>query len=226
MRFVAATNRDLRGGGVEGAFRRDLFFRLNGISLSIPPLRERPTEVPALAASFVVAYCRENSMPAPTISEDVLELLVTYSWPGNIRELKNVMERAVVLCDGNEILPENLPREKMTSEPLGDRPTPSEAGTRIADCLPTSRFSASAWSTRWRSTWGTSDARGGFAGDAAADVGREVGPLRDSAAPEVHLTAGHAGARDIAPSGFSPPARRRPRRHYALRRELSVYAHR
>jgi two-component system, NtrC family, response regulator AtoC len=136
VRFVSATNRDLEQEVIKGTFRRDLFFRLNGISLSIPPLRERPTEIPSLAATFMATYCRDNSLPAPTLSEDVVDLLVTYSWPGNIRELKNVMERAVVLSDGTAILAEHLPREKMSSEPHTDRPTPSDARARIADLSP------------------------------------------------------------------------------------------
>jgi len=133
MRFVAATNRDLEQEVIKGTFRRDLFFRLNGISLSIPPLRERPTEVPSLAAGFVASYCRENGLPTPKISEDVIDLLLTYSWPGNIRELKNVMERALVLGEGDEILPEHLPREKMASAYVGDRPTPATPVARVAE---------------------------------------------------------------------------------------------
>ncbi len=133
VRFVSATNRDLEQEVLKGTFRRDLFFRLNGISLSIPPLRERASEIPFLAGKFMEAFCRENSRKPPSIGEDVIELLAAYSWPGNIRELKNVMERALVLCDGDEILPEHLPREKMTSEYLGERQPPTAPPVPVLD---------------------------------------------------------------------------------------------
>jgi two-component system response regulator AtoC len=115
VRFIAATNRDLEQEVMQGRFRRDLFFRLNGISLTIPPLRERPAEIAQLARTFVTEACAETSRPAPPLSEEVLDILEGYSWPGNIRELKNYMDRALVLCD-DEILPEHLPLEKMTHD--------------------------------------------------------------------------------------------------------------
>jgi two-component system, NtrC family, response regulator AtoC len=115
VRFIAATNRDLEAEVMQGRFRRDLFFRLNGISLTIPPLRERPTELEALARSFVAEACAESGRSPAVLGREALEILFGYSWPGNIRELKNVMERALVLCEG-EILPEHLPLEKMTHD--------------------------------------------------------------------------------------------------------------
>jgi two-component system response regulator AtoC len=115
VRFIAATNRDLEAEVLLGRFRRDLFFRLNGISLTIPPLRERRSEIQALARTFVAEGCAGTGGPVPVIGEEVLALLEAYSWPGNIRELKNYMDRALVLCEG-EILPEHLPLEKMTHD--------------------------------------------------------------------------------------------------------------
>jgi DNA-binding NtrC family response regulator len=115
VRFVAATNRDLEAEVARGAFRQDLYFRLNGISLVIPPLRERAGELEPLARAFVAAAARQAGRPPPDLSGEALALLRGYAWPGNIRELKNVVERAVVLCAEREIRPEHLPVEKLTS---------------------------------------------------------------------------------------------------------------
>jgi DNA-binding NtrC family response regulator/pSer/pThr/pTyr-binding forkhead associated (FHA) protein len=115
VRFISATNRDLEGEIVRGAFRRDLYFRLNGVTLVIPPLRERPGEISPLAERFVAHASRElGRQSVPKISERALKLLLDYSWPGNVRELRNVMERAVLLSSGEEIEPGNLPLEKMS----------------------------------------------------------------------------------------------------------------
>jgi DNA-binding NtrC family response regulator len=113
VRFVAATNRDLEAEVLQGRFRRDLFFRLNGISLTIPPLRDRVGEIRLLARNFIQEACAEIGRPVPLIDEEVFTILEGYSWPGNIRELKNYMDRALVLCE-DELLPEHLPLEKIT----------------------------------------------------------------------------------------------------------------
>ena len=115
VRFIAATNRDLEEEVLQGRFRRDLFFRLNGISLTIPPLRERVAEIPVLARSFVAEACAESGRPAPRVGDEVFAILRAYSWPGNIRELKNYMDRALVLCE-DDLLPAHLPLEKMTHD--------------------------------------------------------------------------------------------------------------
>jgi DNA-binding NtrC family response regulator len=114
VRFIAATNRELEAESARGTFRQDLFFRLNGISIRIPTLRERRSEILELARIFVAQACQESGRPPLTLSEEVQGVLETYSWPGNIRELKNVMERAVVLTDGPEIGCAQLPLEKMS----------------------------------------------------------------------------------------------------------------
>lgn len=115
VRFVSATNRDLEDEIDLGRFRRDLFFRLNGISVTIPPLRERPNEIEWLARAFVVHVCEQaKRAEVPTIAEPVMALLKRYEWPGNIRELKNLMDRAVLLCAGSVITLEHLPTEKMS----------------------------------------------------------------------------------------------------------------
>ena len=109
MRIIAATNKDLRILIQQGLFREDLFFRLNGISLTIPPLRERPEEIEALIQTFVAQACRQLEREPVGVPEDVTALLLRHSWPGNVRELKNVIERAVVLCDEPALRPANLP---------------------------------------------------------------------------------------------------------------------
>jgi transcriptional regulator with PAS, ATPase and Fis domain len=130
VRFLAATNRDLEAEIERGAFRRDLYFRLNGITLTIPPLRARVGEIKRLAETFVAQISRELGRTEPGIPAKVLQLLEAYSWPGNIRELKNVMERAVLLCAGPLLDTEHLPMDKLgvtqSSPGLGTSPTQPE----------------------------------------------------------------------------------------------------
>jgi two-component system response regulator AtoC len=125
VRFIAATNRDLEAEVARGGFRRDLYFRLNGITLTIPPLRERVGEIRRLAELFVRQICRELGRVEPLLPARVIALLETYAWPGNIRELKNVMERAVLLCTGPIIEQEHLPMEKMGAVTTPVPPAPS-----------------------------------------------------------------------------------------------------
>ena len=112
VRFIAATNRDLEAEVERNAFRRDLYFRLNGVSIRIPPLRERRAEIRPLAEAFLRDICQELGRPAPVLSPEVLQSLQTREWPGNIRELKNVIERAVLLCTAPSIGIEHLPQER------------------------------------------------------------------------------------------------------------------
>jgi len=143
VRFVAATNRDVEADGRAGTFRRDLFFRLAGISLSIPPLRERPQEIELLVTPFVAAACRQIDRAVPLgVSPEALAQLRAYAWPGNVRELRNVIERATVLCPGDTILPQHLPPSllKAVSSPAapvtGSVPAP-KAAVSGADGHPT-----------------------------------------------------------------------------------------
>ncbi|MGE5177443.1 MAG: sigma-54-dependent transcriptional regulator [Hyphomicrobiales bacterium] len=110
-RIVAATNRDLRTMVEQGRFREDLFFRLDVIRLTIPPLRERPEDLPALIDHFVGVYNRELGRDVKGVDDEALRLLLEYRWPGNVRELKNVIERAILLESEEWILPEHLPLE-------------------------------------------------------------------------------------------------------------------
>lgn len=108
VRFVSATNRDLQQEVAGGRFREDLYYRLNGITLAIPPLRERLGEIPKLASTFIEEAAERSGIPAPSLSSAALSRLEAHAWPGNIRELRNVVERAVVLCGDGPIEPEHL----------------------------------------------------------------------------------------------------------------------
>jgi Nif-specific regulatory protein len=111
VRILAATNRDLRRAMQHGEFREDLYYRLNVVSLTLPPLRERREDIIPLALYFVEHYCREVNRPLFSISPTAMEYLRAYAWPGNVRELQNTIERAVVLSAGPEITPTDLPLE-------------------------------------------------------------------------------------------------------------------
>jgi DNA-binding NtrC family response regulator len=109
VRIVAATNVNLEQAVKEGRFREDLFYRLNVISLELPPLRSRKEDIPLLASHYLRFYAEENGFAPPELSSDSLRLLMDYEWPGNVRELENAMERGVVLSNGPTITPELLP---------------------------------------------------------------------------------------------------------------------
>jgi transcriptional regulator with GAF, ATPase, and Fis domain len=133
VRFLAATNRDLEVEIGRGTFRQDLYFRLNGITLVIPPLRERTSEIPDLANAFLKQAADRNGVaPSQGLTPAAFELLGAYSWPGNIRELRNVMERALLLCGGGYVDVEHLPVEKMRddagSRTVAVEPQPRRSG--------------------------------------------------------------------------------------------------
>lgn len=114
VRFVAATNRDLEAEVAEGTFRADLFYRLNGLALVVPPLRERVSEIEGLAQTFIDRACEKAGRPqVPELSRSALRMLERYAWPGNIRELRNALERAVLLSTGATIEPRHLPLGKL-----------------------------------------------------------------------------------------------------------------
>ena len=108
VRVIAATNRDLEETIRKGAFREDLYYRLNVLPVVMPPLRERTGDVPLLARYFVDAFNREFRKNVAGLSAEVLRLLGSYSWPGNVRELKNAVERAVLLAEGDQLGPEDF----------------------------------------------------------------------------------------------------------------------
>jgi DNA-binding NtrC family response regulator len=111
VRILAATNKPLQKMVESGGFREDLYYRLNVFPLKVPPLRQRMEDLPMYAAFFIDKYCRKNHRPPVAIGEDTLRILEGYSWPGNLRELENVIERAIILTRGDEIIPTVLPPE-------------------------------------------------------------------------------------------------------------------
>ena len=111
VRVVAATNKPLRDGVEEGRFRPDLYYRLNVLSVYLPPLRERREDIPILVRQFITELSRQHDRPFKGISPEALEMLVDYTWPGNVRELRNLVESMVVLAPGREIGPADIPRQ-------------------------------------------------------------------------------------------------------------------
>jgi DNA-binding NtrC family response regulator len=109
VRIVAATNADLRLAVREGRFREDLYYRLNVITIELPPLRNRKEDIPLLTAHCLKRFCEENQLPLRTVSPDTMRMLLDYSWPGNVRELENVIERCVVLSTEDTIHKDLLP---------------------------------------------------------------------------------------------------------------------
>ena len=108
VRVVATTNRHMLECVESGKFREDLYFRLNVIPLSLPALRERKDDIPLLVDHFLTKHAQLNGRERPQIVQDALDVLTNYNWRGNVRELENVVERAMLLCNGNEILPHHL----------------------------------------------------------------------------------------------------------------------
>ena len=109
IRVIAATNRDLARALDEGTFREDLYFRLNVITLTMPPLRERKDDIPLLQDHFLKKFTADTKRPVGRVSDAVTRLFMRYDWPGNVRELENTIERAVVLGQDDEIVPDDLP---------------------------------------------------------------------------------------------------------------------
>jgi len=117
VRILAATNRDLKQAIQEERFREDLYYRLNVISIHIPPLRERTEDIPLLVETFVRKFCAEMNKEEKKVGPSALKILMDYDWPGNVRELENVIERALVIGQGREILPDDLPFSKGVLRP-------------------------------------------------------------------------------------------------------------
>ncbi|MSP18489.1 MAG: sigma-54-dependent Fis family transcriptional regulator [Bdellovibrionales bacterium] len=118
VRLITATNKDLEKEVREERFRSDLFYRLNVVPLSLPPLRDRPDDIPRLAAFFLMKIGDRMGKTSLTMQPETLELLIQYPWPGNIRQLENVIERVIVLSEGGSITPEQLPEEILEFEEL------------------------------------------------------------------------------------------------------------
>ena len=117
VKFLAATNRDLEAYSQQGKFREDLYYRLCGLALHVPPLRERQEEIEPLAQTFLEKACDALERPRLTLSAGAQAALTRHAWPGNVRELKNAMDRAALLCTGGPVLTEHLPQRVLGVRP-------------------------------------------------------------------------------------------------------------
>jgi NtrC-family two-component system response regulator AlgB len=126
VRLVVATNHDLAKMVEQGKFREDLYYRLNVVTLKLPPLRERREDIVPLAEQMLTAFVKRYDRPARRFSDEAAALLSSYDWPGNLRELSNIIERAVILCGSETIRPEHLPFNREGAKPSG-------AGVRAGD---------------------------------------------------------------------------------------------
>jgi Nif-specific regulatory protein len=119
VRLIAATNKDLEKAIAEGAFREDLYYRLNVFTIFVPPLRERKPDILLLADHFLEKYSREHGKNIKRISTPAIDMLMSYHWPGNVRELENCIERSVLVCEGSVIHAHHLPPTLQTAEASG-----------------------------------------------------------------------------------------------------------
>jgi len=135
-RVIAISNIDLKKAVKKGRFREDLFYRVNVVALTIPPLRQRRGDIALLAEHFLDKHCKNNNIKMPNLSDKAMSILQKHDWRGNIRELENTMERAVLLGEGEVILPENLYLEESDFDELSDSPKiniPLQAGITVKD---------------------------------------------------------------------------------------------
>jgi len=136
VRLVCATNHDLDAEVKASRFREDLYFRINVVTVRMPPLRDRAGDIPILVRHFIAKIARRENRPEASVSPEALEILGRYAWPGNVRELENAIERAVAIAKGNVVLPSDLPAEVYggaSATPAGiidDRPTLAELERR------------------------------------------------------------------------------------------------
>jgi Nif-specific regulatory protein len=119
VRLIAATNRDLERAIATGAFREDLYYRLNVFTIFVPPLRERKADLLLLVDHFLERFAREHRRSIKRISTPAIDMLTSYHWPGNVRELENTLERSVLTCDGEVIHGHHLPPSLQTAEASG-----------------------------------------------------------------------------------------------------------
>jgi len=137
VRVIAATNRDLRAAVAKGAFRQDFFYRLNVFPVEVPPLRERKNDILMLVEYFIDRYARKAGKNIRGVNKKTLELLQSYPWPGNIRELQNVIERSVILCD-TEIFSIDeswLPKQPSLTEPKNQVELPQKLLAQEKDMI-------------------------------------------------------------------------------------------
>jgi transcriptional regulator with PAS, ATPase and Fis domain len=137
VRIIAATNADLKARVQSGEFRDDLYYRLNVITVPLPPLRERKDDVPLLADHFIKQFCKAEERPLCTLDQEALKVLMEYDWPGNVRELENTIERSVVLAPENGLIEQSLfPREILESSSVNlSRLKLGENGSSLKDLV-------------------------------------------------------------------------------------------
>ncbi len=166
VRIVATTNRDLAREVEEGNFREDLYYRLNVIEIGLPPLRQRPEDVPALVRSFIERFNKENDKGIEGLEEAALELLGRYHWPGNVRELENYVERAVVVSPGPRLTAADFPRKLVE----GSNGSPGELASQVG---------VTVHEMERRLIMSTLEALGGKRTEAAAQLGISTRTLRN-----------------------------------------------
>ncbi len=145
VRLITATNTDLKEMVRQGTFREDLFYRLNVVPITLPPLRDRPGDVADLAAHFLDLSCRDNRVPLKSLGQATLQVLMDYPWPGNVRQLQNAIEHAVALCGADTVIqPDALPEDLLAPvagrryrepEPLVELPETPAQGIRFSDVM-------------------------------------------------------------------------------------------
>jgi len=149
VRVIAATHRDLEQLVQDGTFREDLYYRLNVVPIATPPLRDHPEDIRLLAQHFLDKFSTENDLPPMKVGKDALRELVAYSWPGNVRELENLIERAVILCDGTKIHAADIPPLRNDANPrrtdAGDKTLDSSVSAHFHSLLGSSS-SSEIWS--------------------------------------------------------------------------------
>ena len=123
IRLIAASNRDLQEMVSAGAFREDLYYRLNVVPIYLPPLRERQGDIPRLAMAFLERFCKKHEVEVRGFTPEAMCLMESYAWPGNVRELRNIVERMAILCDGDRIEPRHLPGELRQASPGRNSPS-------------------------------------------------------------------------------------------------------
>jgi DNA-binding NtrC family response regulator len=131
-RVILATNEDVAAAVAEGRFRQDLYYRINVINIELPPLRERISDIPALAEHFLARVCEDTGKTVHGIDDDAVAAMQRYRWPGNVRELQNVVERAVLLGKGDRVHVTDLPSNLASAAPM---PSTSSTGRTLKDAL-------------------------------------------------------------------------------------------
>ena len=173
VRIVATTNRNLREWIDKGVFREDLYYRLNVIPLGISSLRERKEDIPHLINHFLDKYNLENEKNISGVTEQGMERLMAYDWPGNVRELENYIERAVVICQGDQIGEEQLPLDELNGRSRAKR---MEEGLQVG--WDRSRHGEEADSEDAGGVYGEPDRCGGYAGDQLTDAAKQASRIR------------------------------------------------